>query len=188
VQGFEFEIHFNTTLLNYTNVAWGALGSGTLSANEATGVITGSVGPSTPVTGTHWLLNITFNATYYHIWKNEATIPGWKNNQTGTIFFQEANVSYPTGPDLRYERGVLNEIEVGPDVTYTWWPIKGDIYLDGTVDIADLLGVANYYDVTPGDPLWADAQKYELTNAGEEEIIDLYDLIIIACNYGFMYP
>jgi len=174
-------------LLNYSSVTWNAWGSGTVSVDEAGGRITGSTSGSR-IGGTQALVTVQFKASYYHIWKNEATVPGWINNQTGTIFIQWANVSYPTGPDRRYEKGVLNEIEVGSDVVYTWWPIKGDIYLDGTVDVTDLLGVANYYDVALGNPRWPSAQKYELTNARDEEIVDLYDLIIIASNYWFTYP
>ena len=187
VEDFEFEVRFDTALLNYSSVTWNAWGSGTVSVDEAGGRITGSTSGSR-IGGTQALVTVQFKASYYHIWKNEATVPGWINNQTGTIFIQWANVSYPTGPDRRYEKGVLNEIEVGSDVVYTWWPIKGDIYLDGTVDVTDLLGVANYYDVALGNPRWPSAQKYELTNARDEEIVDLYDLIIIASNYWFTYP
>jgi hypothetical protein len=188
VDGFGFEIRFNTTMLNYDSVAGGDLGNGTFTVNEGTGIITGNVGPSTPITGTHTLLAITWNASYNHIWKNEITITTWKNIQTGTILFQKANLTYPSpDPDLFYERGVTNEITIGSDVVYTWSPIKGDVDLNGNVEIYDLTSVAGYYDVALGHPLWTLAQKYELTYSGET-IIDLYDLIIVASNFGFTYP
>ena len=189
VNGFGFEIHFNTTLLNYTSCAWGDLGDGgPLNANEATGVVTGKVGPATtPITGTHTLLTITWKASLNHIWKSEVAIPTWKNNQTGTIFFQKANLTYPSDSTLFYEKDVTYEFTVGSDFAYKWSPIKGDVYLNGNVGIDDLVGVCGYYDVKEGDGLWSNASKFELTYTGAPKIIDLYDLVIIASNFGFTY-
>jgi hypothetical protein len=107
---------------------------------------------------------------------------------TGTIYLQSANLSYSSGPDLNYVRGgSQNKIAVGSEVSYKFSPIKGDINNDGTVDITDLRTVAAYYDVKEGDPLWTEAQEYDVTNPAGEGIIDIYDLVVIASNFGYTY-
>jgi hypothetical protein len=182
-EDFEFEVHFNTTLLNCTGVSWTAWGSGTVMVDEAAGVVTGSTsGDAT--NGSKTLVSIEFIAAYYHIWKS---IPGWTNNVTGTIYLQSANLSYPTGPDLAYVKDGLNQINVGPDVTFRFSPIQGDIDNDGVVDVSDLRTAAYYYDVKEGDPLWTDAQKYDLSKPTSENIIDIFDLVVVGANFGFMY-
>jgi hypothetical protein len=47
--------------------------------------------------------------------------------------------------------------------------------------------VAAYYDIKEGDPLWTEASIYDLTKPTAENIIDLYDIVIITQNYGFIY-
>jgi hypothetical protein len=130
------------------------------------------------------LLTITFNVTYYHTWKN---IPVWINNLSDSIYVQWANVSFLGDEDLGYVRGEPSQISVGPDVIYVFSPIQGDIDNDGDVDLFDLRTVAAYYDVAEGDPLWVEASKYDLTKPTAENIIDVYDIVIITRNYGFMY-
>jgi hypothetical protein len=119
---------------------------------------------------------VQFRAAYYHIWKRESTVPGWKNIQTGIIYVQWANLSYPSISDLRYERGGLNQINVGPDFTYTFSPIQGDIDNDGSVDVLDLGTVARLYDQ-------ADS-TYDLNGNG---IIDIFDLALIGANFWYTY-
>jgi hypothetical protein len=87
---------------------------------------------------------------------------------------------------LQYERGGLSQIEVGPDLIYAWSPIKGDVNLDGRVDIFDLAAVANYLGVKEGDALWPAASKYDLTNSGGKAI-DILDLIVVSTNYWYQY-
>ncbi len=100
------------------------------------------------------------------------------------IFIQGANVSYPAGPDLRYVRSGLNQIDVGPYFVYTFSPIQGDVNNDGTVDLFDLRLVAIYFGVKIGDALWPTASTYDLDNNG---VIDVFDLRIIAVNFLFTY-
>jgi len=183
VEDFRFEIHYNATLLDVTGISWNAWSSGTYTADELNGILTGYTSGS-PISGNTTLVTITFNATYHHIWKDESTVSGWKNNQTGTIYFQWTNLSYASGPDLRYERGGLNQIDVGPDFTYTFSPIQGDVNNDGTVDIIDLRTVAIYFLVRQGDPNWPAASTYDLNG---DEIIDIVDLRTVALNYGYTY-
>jgi hypothetical protein len=181
VEDFRFEIHYNATLLDVSGVSWDAWGGGTYVADEVNGILTGCTWGS-PISGDATLLTITFNATYHHLWKDESTFPGWKNNQTGIIYCQWANLSYPGSPDLSYVRGgTQNQVNVGQDVTYTFSPIQGDINNDGSVDIFDLRAVATFYKVKIGDPNWGAASAYDLNHDG---IIDIFDLVTIAVKLG----
>jgi hypothetical protein len=177
VTDFEFEIQYNTTLLDYVSVTWNAWGPGTITVDEANGNITVS-NSGTSISGTQTLITVEFKAAYYHVWK---IAPGWTND---LIFFQWANLSYPSGPDLRYERGGSSQISVGPDFAYTFSPIQGDVNNDGTVDIMDLRTVAIYYLVKQGDPEWTQASTYDLNGDG---IVDVFDLRTAASNHGYTY-
>jgi len=180
VEDFDFEVHFNTTLLDYVTVTWNAWGSGTINVNEAAGTITGHTS-GTPINGTQTLVTIKFGATYRHVWKSAS---GWTNDLSDTIFLQKANTSYAAGPVLRYEKGGLNQIDVGPDFVYTFSPIQGDVNNDGTVELVDLRLVAIYFGVKQGDALWSEASTYDLDGNG---IIDVFDLRIVAVNYLYHY-
>jgi hypothetical protein len=170
--GFRFEIHYDPALLDITNVLWNAWGTGTYTADEVNGIISGSTSGG-PISVNMTLVTITFNATFHHIWKD---LPAWTNNQSATLYVQWANLSYVSGPDLGYVRGGLNQINVGPDVAYTFSPIQGDIDNNGRVDIFDLRTVAAYYD--------QQNSAYNLTNG---DIIDIYDLVVIAANFDYTY-
>jgi hypothetical protein len=172
---FRFEIHYNATLLDVAGITWNALGTGTYTADEVNGILTGYTSGS-PLSGNVTLLTITFNATYHRLWKDESTIPGWKNIQTGTVYIQLANLSYPTSPDLGYVRGGLNQISVGPDFAYTFSPIQGDVDNNGVVDVFDIRTIAAYYDtVNP---------QYNLTG---DSTIDIFDIVVVAANFGYTY-
>jgi hypothetical protein len=176
VEDFNFEIHYNATLLDVVGVSWNAWGSGTFTADEINGILTGYTS-GTALSGNVTLLTITFNATYHHLWKDESTISGWKNIQMGTVYIQWANLSFPSGPDLGYVRGGLDQINVGPDFAYNFSPIRGDLDNNGKVEIYDLRTLAAYFDTT--NP------QYNLTGDNQ---IDIFDLVVIASNFGFTYP
>jgi hypothetical protein len=172
---FRFEIHYNATLLDVAGITWNAWGSGNYTADEVNGILTGYTSGS-PLSANVTLLTITFNATFYHLWKDESTIPTWKNIQTGTIYVQWANLSYPTSPDLGYVRGGLDQISVGPDFAYTFSPIQGDVDNNGVVDVFDIRTIAAYYDtVNP---------QYNLTG---DSTIDIFDIVVVAANFGYTY-
>ena len=140
------------------------------------GVLTGYTSGSS-ISDNATLLTITFNATCHHIWKDESSVPGWSNIQTGAIYFQWANLSYLGGPDVGYVRGgTQNQINVNRDVAYKFSPIRGDIDNDGTVDIVDLRTVAAYYN-----------QQNATYNLKGDNTIDIFDLVVIAVNFGYTY-
>jgi hypothetical protein len=180
VKDLAFEIHYNTTLLDYASVTWNAWGSGTIVVDEVNGIINGS-SSGTPLNGICAIATIKFRTAFHHVWKSA---PGWTNDLTDEIFLQWANASYPSGPDLHYERGDPTQINVGPDFAYTFSPIQGDINNDGTVDIFDLRPVGAYYQVKQGDPNWTEASGYDLNGDG---VIDLDDLRIVAANFAYKY-
>jgi hypothetical protein len=172
VTGFISEIDYNATMLKFISGTV-IYGTGTITPDEVNGKIDVSISgsPSEPTT----LITITFNMSYFHIWKDEHTITGWKNIQTGTIHIQTATLTYPSGqPSLALPTG----INYGGDVTCTWSPIQGDVKLDGVVDIFDLVKVANLYDKNDA--------TYNLTGAGSD-LIDIFDLVVVASNFGYHY-
>lgn len=171
--GFRFEIHYNATLLNIMNISWDAWGIGTYNLDLTNGNLSGYTSGS-PISGNMTLITITFNATFSHIWK---AIPGWANDLAGTIFIQWANLSYPRSPDLGYIRAAMqNQITVGQDVSYTFSPIQGDINNDGTVDLFDLRAMSAYF-----------GQQNPTYDLVGHATIDIYDLVVIASNFGYTY-
>jgi len=110
------------------------------------------------------------------MWKDEARIPGWKNDQTGSILFQSASLSYAGGGALYYVKGGVNEISMGSEVAYTFSPIQGDVDNNGSVNVLDLRTVAGFYDLANS--------TYDLNGDG---IVDIFDLVIVASNIGYTY-
>jgi hypothetical protein len=177
VLGLEFEIHFNTTLLNFTSITYDAWTSGTESVDEANGIILGSTSGTTEVDGSQTLVTIRFKAAWQHLWKNLA---GWQNNQSDSILYQEANLTYASPqPKLQYVRGgAEQEITVGPDVVYTFAPIKGDLNNDGSVTVQDLRTLCYIYDTSNAE--------YNLV--GDADIvINVLDLVVVSSNMWFTY-
>jgi len=176
VQSLGIEISYDPALLDFVGVSWDAWGTGTILIDELHGNITcntsgGAVGPDAK------LVTITFNATYHHLWKDESTIPGWENEQSGPIYIQQANLSYASGPEISYDKdGSNNQIQMGSDFVYAFSPIQGDLDNSGTVEIFDLRTIAAFYD--------ANNPEYNLTNGN---IIDIYDLVVVAGNFGYTY-
>jgi len=176
VEDFEFEIEYNATMLHFAEVSWTGWGSGTCVADDVKGILTGYTSGS-PLNGNATLVTVTFNATYHHMWKDESQVSGWKNIQTGTMFIQKANLSYLSSSDLRYERGGINQIDVGPDFAYTLSPIQGDLDNNGKVEIFDLRTIAALYGTVNS--------TYDLTG---DNFIDIFDIVVVARNFSFTYP
>jgi Cohesin domain len=172
VTDFEFEVDFNTTLLDYSGMIWNAWGTGTVAVDELNGKITGYASGSA-LNGVQTLITIEFTAAFHRIWKN---VSDWTNDQSGKILIQAANLSYSGALKLGYIKDGLNEITVGSDVTYTFSPIQGDIDNDGTVSIFDLRTVAAFYD-----------QQNSTYNLTGDSTIDIYDLVVVGSNFDYTY-
>jgi hypothetical protein len=180
VTSLTFDIRYDALLLDFVSITWGVWGSGT-EVHSVDGTVTGSTSGGAK-DGTQTLLTIRLKAAYSHMWKDESTIaPPWTNIWNGLVYIQSATLDYPSSqPNLTYTRGGgggIGKINVGPDVTYTWDPIQGDIDMDGDVDLFDLRSVSMFYD--------ADNATLNLT--GATDLIDIFDLVVIATNYGYTY-
>lgn len=189
VCGFDIEIHYNVTLLEVKDVQWGNLsdflpGPYTIkdyTVSEVDGLIRFLLGEEggTPLGyGDGTLAEITFTVIKTKMWKKNCA--GWNNNIQDSIAFTNWNISVSC-PDLHFLTGELVYIT---DAEYWFISIQGDIDSDGDVDILDLRIVAYYNDVKQGDPDWTEASKYDLNC---DNIIDLYDLVLIATNFGYEY-
>ena len=115
-------------------------------------------------------------AISYHLWKDETSIQGWQNNLTDTIVIQQANLTYPDSAKLQYQQTGSSDFQVINGYNYPFCPIKGDVNNDGRVDIADLRTVAAFFD-----------QTNEAYNLAGDSLIDIYDLVVVASNFGFQY-
>jgi hypothetical protein len=169
VTSLTFDIRYTADMLDVVSVTWGVWLSGT-EDHSVDGQVTGNTN-GLAQDGTQTLLTIrfkeAFNPDYEHIWKDRNTIPG-QNIWTGTVHIESATLDYPISqPNVTPT--------LGADVTCTWNPIQGDVDLDGDVDILDVRTVSAFYDQTNA--------KWNLTGADGK--VDIFDLVVIANNFGF---
>ena len=178
VQGFNFEIHYNASLINYVSVTWGNLGTGTITiVDNQNGVLAGNVAGPT-LSQNLWLLNITFKVNQTMIWH-----AGAPNRLDGEIWFHDVILYFSGGSQLQREEGGINQIDT-QTASYSFMPIQGDVDNNGTVNVFDLRTVATYYDVASIDPEWTVASKFDLNG---DLTIDIYDLVVVGANFGFAY-
>jgi hypothetical protein len=188
VVGFDFEVHFNHTLLDCLSATIDGPWTGPVySINQTGGKVTGSASSSTGQNGTVTLVIIHFNssATFGHIWK-DTSIEGWINNvvDSNAIYVQSADLMYNAAPTLSYVKGgSSNGITVNPDhLSFTFSPMKGDLNNDGRISIVDLTTICHCYGYKPGFH-WDIGLQYDLIKFNDEDIIDIFDIIIITSNY-----
>jgi hypothetical protein len=164
---YDFNITYNTELLNFTDVySWGELGTG--HCTNDTGVIhiwddPGGLSKS----GDRFLLftltfHIEFDDRIEHIWR-----VGRPQSLTATIAFLNA--------ELSFDQGTITAITMPNARDITVNLIRGDTDCDGKVTVFDLRCVAAYYDLSL--PV-----KYDLTTDG---IIDIFDLVVVATNFNY---
>jgi hypothetical protein len=61
--------------------------------------------------------------------------------------------------------------------------IRGDVRVDGKVNMDDIGDAAYYYDKTSADPDWVLLiRRYDLNN---DNIVDIFDIVSIATNFGY---
>jgi hypothetical protein len=174
--GFEFEIHYDQSMLKYvtSNIVWG---SGTISVDEGTGVIsshdiTGSGSATTLVT-----ITFSSSASFMRIWKDLSLQPVHDVTNPNGVSIESLTLHYTSLPDLSWTSGGGGGISVPhPNFAYTFSPIKGDLNNDGTVNIDDLGTEASYYD-SPNP-------TYNLIG---DPTIDIFDLVVIASNFWYIY-
>ena len=185
VNGFEFEIDYNSTLFGYEAISWGTFLDGAKvidNIDKTAGIIQGHIGTSSPESGAGWLLTLTLSVNQTLIWKD---CPGWLNELNGAVWFNWTQIDYSGGSHLRYEEwtGGKREITVN-QLHYKFVPLQGDVDNDGDVDIFDLRTISALYYSKSGDPNWSTASTYDLNG---DDRIDILDIIIVAVKFGTTY-
>jgi uncharacterized repeat protein (TIGR02543 family) len=171
LNGFNFTIHYDSKLISYVGVTWGELGSGNITGvDPVNGVLEGNVAGAT-ISGNRWLLNITFQNSASLIWK-----VGQANRLEGRIWFNKTVLDFSGVQELAYAEGGQNQVSVN-EVGFAFVPIKGDVNNDGRVDILDLRTIAFYYD-----------QQNSIYNLSNDNVISIFDLVVVSSNYGYAYP
>jgi len=132
------------------------------------------------------LFTLTFLVTFT---ASSGTI--WRTSNPGPL---ATSVSLDiTYGDLSFSEGSLNVNGNGPTpittttatVDLTINLIKGDVDCDGQVTVLDLHDVAYYYDQSTTDG--AAAALYDI-KIDSHNIIDIYDLVEVASNFGYSNP
>jgi len=172
LQDYDVKISFANTLASFVDVdAWGIFGTGTVDTSVAN-VVDVSGSSVTGWSGTTVLLftlkfEVQFALEADHIWKY-----GSQNYLTFTIGVADATLSFGSLGSIGYS-GITKPTALTIEVDF----IRGDVECLGTVTSADIGDVAYYY----GQPASV-KPEYDLNNDG---IIDIYDIVTIATNYGF---
>jgi hypothetical protein len=177
--GVEFEIHFDTSMLNCESysIVWGDTGS-SVTIDETGGKVTGYlVGSGSPTT----LVTLTFrpDPAYSRFWKDSALQPVHDDTNPAGIHFESVTLHYTGLSDLTWTSGGGGGGRITipfENFAYTFSPIKGDLTLDGSVDVSDLGWEAGFYDTTNPD-----------MNLVGADTIDIFDLVIIASNFWYHY-
>jgi hypothetical protein len=188
LKDYNLVIEYKTELLTLTGVDWtdGVLGSDGASYTDL------PVGTINVVDtgGTVWsgprglLFTLTFHVEFdnriEHIWRT--SVP--EHHLHAFIKFTDAKLSFdPEGEIL------MSGIDMPADLDVIVNLIQGDVDCNGKVNTFDLRTVAAGYDKTPSDPYWNSPPyywvKYDVKTDGT---IDIYDLVVVAVNYGYNVP
>lgn len=119
---------------------------------------------------------IIFDQRSTHIWKT-STSP---NQFSATISLETTTGSLTLGGGTTS----IGSVTLPTDVTVPVNLIQGDVSCDGHVDILDLSTVAAYFDQSTAS---GPAAKYDV-KVDSNNIIDIYDLVIVAANYYYYKP
>jgi hypothetical protein len=184
LKDYNLVILYDTELLNLTGVDWtgGVLGGpsdqasytdsplGTITVVDIDGIVwSGDRGLLFTLT-----FHIEFDDTIGHIWRT-----GTPHDLIAHISFQNAALSFLEGTIP------MSGITMPNPLNIPVYLIRGDVDCDGNVDVTDLRCVAYCYDKTQADLDWTTFEKYDVTM---DNIIDLFDLVAIATNFGYGGP
>ena len=172
---FEFELTYNTTLLEL--------------------IVEEGVDITIPCTFAKW--NVTEDDSSGHVLVRVEDISPSARNGTrtlATIPFKVIGFVWNTtrtsaNCTLAFSSHELNSTsleEIQHDVvngTYRYTPIQGDLNMDGTVNIFDIILAAIAFGSEPGDPNWN--PRADLNCDGN---VDIFDIILIAVNFGREEP
>jgi parallel beta-helix repeat protein len=176
---FEFQLSYNTTLLDSTAVTVGSFLNPPYRitkqiVDDSAGLIWLSVesqAPAPSTNGSGTLATITFMAAMDSgIWHKGFIPLECDMHLSGTILETNEGVTVPHDT-------------TDPSFHYAYMPIPGDLNSDGTVNIFDLRIVAKAFGSRPGDPYWD--PRADLNRDGK---ISILDLALVAINYGRTTP
>lgn len=168
LQGYDLNVTYDPSLVLFKDVDyWGVLGSGTVSLAPLVIEVKSQGGPWSGDRGLLFALtfHVEFAPSADHIWTKYHT------NETFQISIVGAELSLLQG------EVPLNEITIPSPLTFEVDFIRGDVNCDGVVNFADISALAQFC----GQPA-SNKPEYDLTNDG---LIDIYDIITIADNYGY---
>jgi len=180
LKDYDFTILYDPEFLICTEVSrWGVLGDNVTGQAQYT-ITPGSIhvwdtGGSNTYTGDDGFLfalrlQIVFDGRIQHIWRKNTP-----HDLTANIQFGDAQLSFLEGTIP------MSGINTPSTQVVTIHLIRGDVRVDGKVDIVDISDAAySYGQSAPPAP-----EKYDLNQDG---IIDIYDLVAIATNYGYYKP
>ena len=161
---FEFNLTYNQTMLDVIDVDTPAYiplpyqepGDGSIYIRVK--------GINPAITGSMTLVTITFKVMQGFAWSVQAT------SINCTLGFD------PTNHTLNLAEPIDH---VAVNGTYSYMPLQGDVYyMDGLVNIYDLVFVANKFGTEPGGPPF---DKADLNCDGK---ISILDIILVARNFG----
>ena len=166
---FEFELQYNTTLLDAKEMTVTSFPDRTYKISkkildDTQGLVTlrvESISPPLQINESLELASVTFEVT------NAATWPKPPIESDFSFGFTE----------LEADTGAVDHDKIGG--LYRYRPIPGDMNSNGVVNIMDLAMVARAYGTRPGDPKWN-----ELVDLNHDNLINILDLIPVARNYG----
>ena len=166
---FEFELRYNTTLLDVQQITITSFTDRTCKVSkniidDTQGLVTlriESINPPLQVNESLELASITFQVTNITTWPNSPIESYFSFGFTALIT----------------DTGAVDHDKIGG--LYRYRPMPGDLNSDGKVSIFDLFIVAKAYGTKPEDPKWN-----PLADLNNDNIINILDLIHVARNYG----
>ena len=177
---YHLTIEYGTHLADFTGVVeWGPVcNPGTQSETTPGQVVVEGLGGGW--SGDRGLLfklkfHVEFANIEEHVWKF-----GNANYETFNIAIIDATLSFATGTIPM--SGIIMPAPVTMRVNF----IRGDVDCNGVGNMNDIGNAAFHYDKTSADPTWISTiRRYDLNN---DNIIDIYDIVAIATNYGYGNP